>query len=132
MWRYTISGIPATKFRTIGKSARVWDDYSASRLHAESELLEQLADNDLHTGMLDVSFNFYLPHTYISSRRALTEKDVYADIKPSLLLMQNFAETMVHEFLLAKTAVIVCSTTKKFFHKTPGTLIMIKPIVYKK
>lgn len=132
MWRYTISGMPATKFRAIGKSSRLWDDYAAARMHAENELTDQLADNQKHVGILEVNYTFYLPHTLASTRRATKIPILYADIKPPLLLMYIFAQTMLQEFVVDTSATIVLSTIKKLFAKSPGTLIEINPITYKK
>jgi len=132
MWQYTISGVPAIKFRVLGKSSKIWDEYSAARMHAENELVFQRGDLPKHEGLLDVSYLFYLPHTFASTRRALKIKSLYADCKPDLLLLINFAQAMVDEFLLDHGSVIVSGTHKKLYHKHPGTVIYVKPMTNKK
>lgn len=129
MYRYTISGIPATKMRTMGKSHKAWDEYAAARMHAENELIDQI---DIpHQGLLLVDYLFYVPHTKSSFNRAKRIKELYADNKPPLSQMTHFAEMMCHEFLLAADCMIVSYTSKKFYAKIPGTVIFITPIYYK-
>lgn len=132
MWQYTISGVPATKFRVLGKSSKVWDEYSAAKMHYENQLCEQLGEHPKHHGLLEVDYTFYLPHTNTSINRAKKQVDVFADRKPDILLMLNFVQMMVDKFLLDKESTIVVENIKKLYHDHPATVIYIKPISHKK
>lgn len=132
MWQYTISGLPATKFRVLGKSSKIWDEYAAAKMHYENQLSDQLGDHPKHHGLLEVDYTFYLPHTITSVKRARRHPELFADRKPDLLLMLNFVQMMVDEFLLDKASTIVAENIKKFYHHNPATVIVIKPITHKK